>query len=224
MTKNPYVIFILHHLKSLLWFTMLGALLAFSLSLLQEKEYEASGRLIIVSRNLSLDAYSASKASQLLGGILIEKIYSNDFISDILKADNKILDNFGITAIERVKNWKKSVSAKIKSASGVLELSVFHPDQDQAHRIANAIFEQTILNAQKYIGGQGVEMQIIDSPAVSPKPVRPSISFNALVGALIGFFGTLLVVYIFSDDLENVKSEYALKRRRAYPPPDLPIT
>lgn len=221
--QNLYLIFLLRHLKSLLWFTLLGALLAFSLSILQEKEYEASGRLIIVSHNLNLDAYSAAKASQLLGGILIEKIYSNDFITDVLKADSTIIDNFGSTAAQRLKNWKKKVSAKIKSSSGVLELSVFHSEKNQAQKIANAIFELTILNAQKYIGGQGVDIQIIDSPSVSLRPVRPSISFNTFIGALIGFFGIFSIIYLFSNDLENIQAEIAMKKKGAYPPPDLPI-
>lgn len=224
MTKNPYIILILQHFKSLIWFTILGAILAFSLSLIQEKQFEASGRLIIVSRNLSLDAYLASKASERFGSILVEKIYSNAFLNEVLKSDPKINDNFGNSVSERLKNWKNSVSAKIKSASGVLELSVFHIDQNQAQRIAEALFNQVIASSKIYIGGQGVDVQIIDAPSVSLRPVRPSIPLNILIGAFIGFIGTLVVIYLFSDSLENIQSEYNIKKKKAFPPPDLPIT
>lgn len=222
--KNPYILFILRHLKTLLWFMVLGALLAFSLSLLQEKQYEASGRLIIVSRNLNLDPYYASKAGERLGSILVETIYSNAFLNDILKSNSKIIDDFGLTISQRIKNWKKTISARIKSSSGVLDLSVFHIDQNQALAIASSVFDKITENAQKYIGGQGVEIQVIDPPTVSPKPVRPSIFFNVLIGASIGLFGTLIMIYLFSEDFEKTQAEYDLKKRRAFPPPDLPLT
>jgi capsular polysaccharide biosynthesis protein len=222
--KNPYLTFLLKHIKSLIWFTILGAVLAFSLSLLQERQYEAFGRLIIVSKSLNLDPYYASKAGERLGSILVETIYSNAFLNDVLKANPKIYDDFGQEATTRLKNWKKTLKVNIKSSSGVLELSIFHPSASQASQIAQTVFDQIITNAQKYIGGQGVEVKTIDFPTVSQKPVKPSLTLNTSIGALIGFAGTLLIIYLFSEDFENVNLEFQMKKRKAFPPPDLPVT
>jgi len=184
--------------KLIFWITVLGALLAFDLAVIQTPKYQSNFKILITQKETTgQDIYTISKSAQYLMQVLEEGIYSDDFFYKVISLDNQIEEeNFSPIAKERRKEWQKIIEVQSVRDLGVLEINIFYPEKDKAESLG-----QTIANVLKsdhsfYHGSkENVELKILNSPLVSSSPVRTWLWLETILGAFIGFlFGSILAL------------------------------
>lgn len=173
--------------KELVFFSVLGGILALGLSLLRPLEYSSTGRLLIVQKVAPIDAYSAIKSVETISENLAEIIYTTSFFDRVLDTDIRIQKNFfSNNERTRRKQWEKMVDTHAGRGSGFLNVTVYHPDKREARKIVEAISQVLITQAWEYINAD-IQIRSVDSPLESRFPVRPNLVMNGLAGAVMGF-------------------------------------
>lgn len=173
---------------------------ALAVTFLQPLDYRAQSRLLVIQNSQEgTDPFVASKANEYLGGVLVKIIGSNSFLDEVLATsfniDKGYFDNDRQT---RAKVWQETVAARSFGDLGVIEISVFQPDQYQAEQIAQAIdFVLTSKSGVLLGTGSKVDLKVIDQPVVSRWPVRPNIPLNLALGPVIGLVFALFYIYLF---------------------------
>ncbi|OPL12013.1 MAG: hypothetical protein AVO34_02025 [Firmicutes bacterium ML8_F2] len=173
------------------WLTVLGAVLAFDLAVIQTPEYKSVSKVLIIQKQTSgQDIYSVSKSAQYLSQIMKEIIYSDSFFEKTIESSNKVdFGDFSEQHKKRQKQWERTVKVNIVRDLGMIEINVFHPEQKKAEQINSAIAD-TLEQEHRFYhgGGQNVELRILDKSLVSQKPVTLDLWTITVLGALIGLF------------------------------------
>ena len=181
-------------------------IVSFAVSAFQDQEYETTGRLLILpGGNLELDAFSASRAGERLGGILIEVIHSNTFLDAVLFSEvtlrdgtrSSVFDDYGENLKDRLKKWRERVELEVSPASGILSIKVYHKQPEEAQKTMRAIMDTVEKSGDKFFAGQGVTIQLVDNASTSNKPVRPHVFLNTIGGVAVGFIVALGILYLF---------------------------
>lgn len=200
------------------WLTVLGAVLFFDLIVIQEPEYKASTKILVVQKQVSgQDIYTISKSAQYLTNILKEGIYSDVFFEDVLKSPYQVeIADFSTQLKERRKEWQKSVKISIVRDLGLIEVDVFYPQKEKAEQIAWAVVDTLGKNHQFYHGsGQNVEVKVLDNPLVSQNPATIRLWIGTVFGALLGFLVSL--GWIFKKGLKiNSSLEEAFNKEASF--------
>jgi len=179
------------------WLTVLGAVLFFDLIVIQEPQYKASSKILVVQKQVAgQDIYTISKSAQYLTRILKEGIYSDVFFEDVLQSSYQVeITDFSSQLKERRKEWQKSVKVSAVRDLGVIEIDVFYPQREKAEQIAWAITDTLEKNHQFYHGGgQNVEVKVLDNPLVSQNPVSLNLWLSSILGGLVGFLIGLSII------------------------------
>lgn len=183
----------LHHFtrswRTLVVTSILGAVLALALSLIQPLQYASTVRLLITQTSTgAIDPYSALKFTERIAGSLSELLYSSTFANNILQ-NAKELDPvyFPQDEYSKRKLWQKTVEAGVSPGTGILTVSAYHPERAQAKILVEAASRELTVQAPNYFG-PNVRVQIIDAPLDSRWYARPNIPKNLLLGFGIGLF------------------------------------
>ncbi|MFH1367318.1 MAG: Wzz/FepE/Etk N-terminal domain-containing protein [Patescibacteria group bacterium] len=173
----------------ILWLTILGAVLAFDLAVIQKPKYEASSRILVVQKQAEgQDIYTISKSAQYLTGILKEVVYSDSFFDKvILLAPDIGKSGFSDKIKERRKEWEKSVKVSIVRDLGEMKIKVYSSNKDQSEQIDRTITE--VLEKEHgfyHGGGDNVQIKVLDYPLVSDQPVSTNLWLATILGGLIG--------------------------------------
>lgn len=194
MIEFKYMESLFHVLKPRRIFVVITAvvvaLLAVALSFTQPLKYSASIRLQITQRAaFTLDPYTAIRSTELIGENLAQLIGTSSFLDRVLQTGYKIDQRyFALTETRRRKLWAKTAEAQQVRGKGFLDVSVFHPNREEALKIVAAISFLVSTQGSDYVG-RDIVVRLVDAPLASRFPVRPNIPANALTGAL---FGTVL--------------------------------
>jgi len=182
---------LIYHKKWIIfWMTVLGAVLFFDLMVIQEPQYKASSRILVIQKQaLGQDIYTISKSAQYLTKILKEGIYSDAFFKEIITSPYHVeVSDFSKLLKDRRQEWQKSVKITIIRDLGVMKINVFYPQKEKAEQINWAIVDVLEKNHQFYHGvGDNVEIKILDKPLVSEGPVSINLWIGAIFGGLLGF-------------------------------------
>lgn len=209
---NEENVFNLKNIKTIALITIVLLILSLIFSFLQTPKYKSTAKLLVVFNQENIDAYTASRASSYISGVLGEVIYSNLFIDNVFKNRFNLTDNFGVEQEARQKNWKKMVEIKIKEDKGIIFVAVFHPDRNQAEQFAQAITYTLITKNNLYHGaGDKIVIKLIDAPITSQKLAQPKFMRNALLGLMAGLILGLTFVVIFP---EQKLLEFIFNRQR----------
>jgi len=193
-------IFSVKNLKTAIIIAIIVAILSLAVSLWQTPKYEASVKMLVVFNQSNIDPYTASRTADYISNVLGEVIYSNSFVDQIFKSNFALKDELGTGQETRAKNWQKMVRVKIKENKGVMTVSVFNPDRDQANKFAEAITYTLITKHQLYHGfGDKVVLKIIDNPTASNQIAEPKILNNTGIGFLAGLVIGLTLIVIFPE-------------------------
>lgn len=198
------------------WLTLLGAVLAFNLAVIQKPQYRANSKILIVQKqNAGQDIYTISKSAQYLTRILKEGIYSDSFLDRIIESPYNIEENdFPSQLKERRKQWTKNTKVRILRDLGVMEIDVFHPQKDKAENINRAITIVLKENHQIYHGGgENVIVKVLDNPLVSQKPIKPNLWLNLIIGAIIGFLAGLGWILFQKQSIKKTDEIFPLDRK-----------
>ena len=193
--------------KFVFYIVLFVAIIIFDISLALPAKYESEISVIVIQKqaNDSVDAFSATKSAEYLSGILSKAIYTDGFLSDVLKSPFSVEKRFPNDAEERKKEWEKTIKIRKINNTGIINITVFEKSRMEAEKIAKAIAWNLSENGQNYHGGgDRVEIKLIDGPITPQNPAWPKLWINALLGGLLGaiFAGAYIAVYPHSRFLK----------------------
>lgn len=187
--------------------TFLLIVLVMIVSLLGGLKYSAQSKLLVVQDTGSADAYAVSRSNEYLGNLLSQVVYSGSFFNLVINNPQyKVAQEyFSGTYNERLKLWRKSISTKTIADTGIIEVSIYHPNPDQARLISLAVNDVLINNNGNYHGGDGVEVSILDQPLVSNYPDQPNLVLNFVFAFALGLFLSLIFIYLYPEEVYSVR-------------------
>ena len=172
LLKRWWIIFII------LILTLVGS---FIFSSTKTPIYSAAATYVVSPSSEILDGTGFLSGLSVLGG---QPTVANTFatIASSAAVKEKAGDALGLTALQ-VKDIL--VFSRVQTTTNVIEISVEGVDPLLVQVFANKIGEYTI----EYVNNlDGVYDLLILDPAISPeKPIRPNMSLNLILGAVIGF-------------------------------------
>lgn len=167
---------------------LLFALLGLGASFAGSLEYRAdAGVLIVPKTRFGVDPYTVVKSAERVGDNLAAVMKTDDFRAKV-KATAPSLDwaEFDAqTAREQRRLWPRMVSASVVYGTGVLRVSAYNVDANQAVAFAAAAAETLATKGFEYVGGD-MTIRVVDNPVVTPWPVRPNIPVNMALGFVVG--------------------------------------
>jgi capsular polysaccharide biosynthesis protein len=188
MTETSYLTIISKGWKRVALFAVVSALFATAISFAFPLKYSSTMRLLIIQRQLSeSDPYTAIRASERIADNLAQILYTTSFFDKVMVAKFNVDEgDFGTDPIKRRKKWREAIATQVVRGSGMLDVTVYHVDPDQAEQISQAIAFVLTTEGNKYVGGGDLEVRLVDDPLVSRWPVKPNIPANALAGLVLG--------------------------------------
>ncbi|MFA4943051.1 MAG: hypothetical protein WC564_05465 [Patescibacteria group bacterium] len=199
--------------QTLVSFFLIFFLLGAVFTGLQTFKYGTTSKLLVIQEGASgVDPFAVSRSVEYLSGLFSQVVYSNSFFNLVQDSGFNIDKTyFKGDSINQMKLWRKTVSAKSVENSGVINISVHHPNAYQAKQIALAVNNVLMTKNSNYQGiGSSVKITVIDEPLVSNYPNQPNLLINfglIVVSSLI--FG-LIYIYIFPEE----KYDFSLMGRR----------
>ncbi|KKQ27036.1 MAG: hypothetical protein US42_C0016G0021 [Candidatus Magasanikbacteria bacterium GW2011_GWC2_37_14] len=165
------------------------AILSFAILLVTPLEYRADAQILIISKSrYGIDPYTAVKSAERVGENLVQVVPTSDFYNKTMLQGSYKIDKTSFTNVSekvRRKNWEKAVNASVIYGSGVINVSAYHKDKNNALALAGAAASALVGNGWEYVGGD-VDFKIVNEPVVTDYPVRPNLPMNALAGFIIG--------------------------------------
>jgi capsular polysaccharide biosynthesis protein len=184
--------------KKITLFGVLAMVVAVGLSFTQSLKYSSTVRMLIIQpSSINVDPYTAIRSAEQIGSNLAQVVYTTDFFSKVTNAPGFTIDPtyFPDNDAKRRKLWSQTVSVKVENGTGLLNITVYHPNKDQATAIAQAISYVMTTYGASYVGGTGLEIKLVDEPLVSSFPVKPNIPVNGFTGLVLGaLFGAVYVI------------------------------
>ncbi len=172
----------------LLGFTILGTVLGLALSLLQPLQYASTVRVLITQPGaVGLDAFTIQKSNERIAQNLSQLLLTSTFFENILgQAQGFNTEYFPADEYERRRLWQSSVAVSLEAGSGLMQVTVYHQNADQAKALVLAATNELAKQAPNYFGS-AVRVQVIDAPLNSRWYAKPNFLNNAVYGAAIGF-------------------------------------
>lgn len=169
-------------------FTILGSVLGLALSLLQPLQYASTVRVLITQPGaVGLDAFTIQKSNERIAQNLSQLLLTSTFFENILaQAQGFNTEYFPADEYERRRLWQESVAIALESGSGLMQVTVYHRNADQAKALVLAATNELARQAPNYFGS-AVRVQVIDAPLNSRWYAKPNFLNNAFYGAAVGF-------------------------------------
>jgi capsular polysaccharide biosynthesis protein len=184
--------------KKIMLFGLLAMVVAVGLSLTQKLKYSSTIRMLIIQpSSLNVDPYTAIRSAEQIGNNLAQVVYTTDFFTKVTNAPNFAIDPtyFPDNDAKRRKLWSQTVSVRVENGTGLLNITVYHPNKDQATAIAQAIGYVMTNQGANYVGGTALQIKLVDEPLVSNFPVKPNLAVNGFTGLILGaLFGAIYVI------------------------------
>jgi len=197
MSNTTFFKILQHKWSAVFIIAITTVILSLLLSFLEPIQYSSTVRLLTIQRSsLNLDPYTAIKSSERIGDNLSQIIYTSTFFDKVLSAGfdvNKSI--FPKDERKKRKMWSKMVDAQVSRGTGMLTISVYHKDRDQATQIANAIAYVLTIEGWEYIGGD-LQIKLVDAPLQSRFPVKPDFLLNGAMGLIFGAIIGVGFVYL----------------------------
>ena len=192
---------------TILSLSILLIVLVVIISLLSGLKYSAQSKLLVVQDTGNTDAYAVSRSNEYLGNLLSQVVYSGSFFNLVINNPQYKVSQeyFSGTYSERLKLWRKTISTKTLSDTGIIEVSIYHPSPDQARLLSLAVNDVLINNNSNYHGGSGVKVSVLDQPLVSNYPDQPNLVFNFVFALILGIFLSLIFIYLYPEEIYDVR-------------------
>lgn len=169
---------------------VIGAAVAILLSLLRPLEYSSTTRILITQELGAVDAYTASRSAERIADDLASVVYTSTFFDKVMSSGYAIdSDYFSDDEIKRRTQWQDAVSASVSRSSGLLSITAYHTEVDQAEELATAVAYVLTTEGWTYTSGGNITVQVVDAPLNSRYPVRPNLLVNGFSGLVLGLLG-----------------------------------
>ena len=190
MSQPNYIRDIASHWHTVIMFGLLGLVLALIVSFVQPLRYSSTVRLLILQDvGASVDAYTASRAEERIADNLSTILYTSTFFDQVMDAGFDIDQTvFPDDDSKTRKVWGDMVKATVARGSGLLSITAYHRDINEAEQIVRAIAVVLTERVDEYTSGGSVDVRLVDDPLNSRWPVKPNILVNILSGFVLGGF------------------------------------
>ncbi|MFA5413782.1 MAG: Wzz/FepE/Etk N-terminal domain-containing protein [Patescibacteria group bacterium] len=184
-----YVKILKHDWRTIFFIT--GGALALSLifSLVQPFQYSAKTRILVIPSGSGLDAYSALKSAEAIGENIAQVIYTTSFFDKVVQNNSSIKNIWSTDENKKRKQWEKMIRAEVIYGTGMVDITVYHKDKEQASMLAFTIADVLSKEGRNYFGMPGLQITMVSSPLLSKYPVKPNILLNVFMGLLLGLLG-----------------------------------
>ncbi len=185
--------------KFIFLLSLICGLLGGLASLLMPLEYRSDAQVLIISKTrFGVDPYTVVKSAERVGDNVVKVMGTSDFYEKVFSLEEYALDNSkfeGKKITERVKRkrWKKALEPSMEYGTGVLNISTFNTNSNEATKLAAASARALELHGWEYVGGD-VTFKVVNDPITTKWPARPNLLLNALIGFLTG--GLLITLFI----------------------------
>ncbi len=199
MEFHDFINLVARKRKTIFGIIAIFILLGIGVVAVQRFKYSSKSQLLVVQEyNKTVDAYTASKSNEYLSSVLASVVSSNSFFTKVLETGFEInASYFGETPKEQMKQWEKTINAKSINDSGIIAITVYHPNRAQAEKIDRAINHVLMTQHTAYHGsGEAVKVRLIDQPITSSFPVKPNIPLTIGLAIILGFIAGLVYVYL----------------------------
>ncbi len=205
MSQPNHLKDILHGWHTVIMFGLLGLVLALIISFLQSPQYSSTVRLLILQDvGSGVDAYTASRAEERIADNLSTLIYTSTFFDQVLTSGFSIDENiFPQDDSKRRKQWGKMVDATVARGSGLLSVTVYHTNVEQAQQIVRAVGHVLTQRVGEYTSGGAVSVTLVDDPLNSRWPVKPNVLVNFLSGLILGGFVGVAYVLLQTERIRR---------------------
>jgi len=186
MARPNYVRLITRSWRQLTLTTLIGFILALAFSFAQPLVYSSSVKLLITQTNTTgLDPYTAIKSTERIAQNLAEIIYTSAFFDVVVNDSSVDASYFPLDEIKKRKKWRDTVETSVSPGTGIMTITAYHIDRNQATTIAVLAAKELAVQAPNYFGFS-VRIQVIDAPLPSRFIARPDFATNAMFGAIAG--------------------------------------
>ena len=175
--------------------------------LVQDFKFGTKSKVLVIQEGYGrVDPFAVSRSVEYLSDLFSRVVYSNSFFMLVVSSDFDFdRSYFGDDSIKQEKKWKKTLSTKTVENSGIINISIYHPDAYQAKQIALAVNHILITQNQNYQGlGDSVKINILDQPVVSKYPVKPNLIFYFFVIIGLSLFFGIIYIYVFPEEKFNI--------------------
>ena len=178
-------------------------LLSLVVSAVTPIRYESTAQLLVVHRGIfGQDPYVASRSTEYLSQVLAEVVNSRSFIETVRQTDPNVLLDLPTEPNEQKRIWNKLVQPHVVRDTGILKLSAYDRNHDQAGELANAVVQTLIAHGADYHGqGDAVSIRVIESPITTRWPAKPNVLGNLLVALVAGFLAAFGALYLWPEGI-----------------------
>jgi len=159
-------------------------------------EFKSETSILILQKNMDINAYQASKASEFAGEVMKRIVNSSDFMNGVLEKIGRTPQSFGDTPENQVKNWGDSVNISSVLDTGIIKITVFEKNQAENRKLTEAIISELQNNGVKYHGNENITLKKISGPVYFEKQTYPNVWLNMLVAAVAGLFFSIGWIFI----------------------------
>ena len=164
-----------------------GVLFSCTASLFVPRAYSSTERVLITQPNVNgLDPYTAIKSTERIASMLSELVYTTTFFDNTLaQARGFDVTYFSADDRTRRKDWRRTIETATTPGTGIMTVTVYHPDRAQARVLVDAATRELAAEAPNFFG-YSARVQVIDAPLESRWLARPAFLTNALFGLVLG--------------------------------------
>lgn len=177
------------HLKIIVLWGVIFALLSGGVSLLFPKYYSAESTVLVISHDRSIgDPYVQSKSAELIGETLGRVMQTEDFYTKVMEQNSVAFDKSvwqNLSPQDSRQLWIKNVQASVVYGTSLLNIRAYSRAPADAINFASAVTQTAVGRGWEYVGSD-VAFKIVDSPVASPWQTRPNITLNMLIGFAVG--------------------------------------
>ena len=181
----------------------LFASVTFFISSVIPPRFESEAQILILQKNMDIDAYRAAKSSEFAGEVLKRVITSSNFMNGVLAAAGESSGRFGNNPKDQMENWNDEVSVETFINTGVIKISVLDQDRKETKKIMEAVLAELQDNGAKYHGNESITLKRISGPVYFNDPAFPIIWLNVLIAAVLGIFVSIGLLYTAQEKIER---------------------
>lgn len=205
MVQPNYIRDLFHNWHTIAMFGLLGLVLALIISFIQPLKYSSTARLLILQDvGSGVDAYTASRSEERIADNLSTLIYTSTFFDQVMGSSFSIDESiFPDDPSKQRKEWGRTVNATVARGSGLLTVTAYHRDVDQAEQLVRAIAFVLTDRVGEYTSGGDVKVNLVDEPLNSRWPVKPNVLVNLLSGFVLGGFVGVTYVLLQTERIRR---------------------
>lgn len=180
------------------------------LTAVQPFKYSSSLRLLVVQSSANqgnVDPYTMARSNEYLSNVLAKVTTSNSFYQRVMNSGFSIDQSyFGTPGRKQNKLWSKTVNAHAVNDTGIIVITAYHQDRQQADNIARAVGNVLMTQHVNYHGlNDNVKIKLLDEPVTSRLPVKPNVALNLVLALVLGVIFSLCYIYLLPDSRYDLR-------------------